>query len=182
MFRVFFVFVCLGLCLPSAIARPKIGLALSGGGAKGAAHIGVLKLLEENNIPVDYIAGTSMGSLFAGMYAMGYSAEEIEREILALNWTAGYEDAVARKQLTIRQKQQLAKFQFNDVIGLSLEGVQVRAGMVQGQTMGRLLRISTENLEPLKSFDDLPIPFRSVATDIETVSSLVQGLNCKCNG
>ena len=83
-------------------ARPKIGLALSGGGAKGSAHVGVLKVLEANNIPVDYIAGTSIGSYVGAMYALGYSAKEIEMVMLNTPWDQGYSDAIPRGQALTR--------------------------------------------------------------------------------
>ena len=89
-------------CLP-LVARPRIALVLSGGGAKGAAHIGVLKVLEEERIPVDMVLGTSMGSYVAGMYAMGYSADEVARKTLALDWNQGYQDKVTRQELSLRR-------------------------------------------------------------------------------
>lgn len=86
--------------------RPKIAVVLSGGGAKGSAHIGILKVLEQKRIPVDIIVGTSMGSYVAGMYAMGLSAEEVERTTLAIDWNKGYQDKVGRDELSLRKKQQ----------------------------------------------------------------------------
>ena len=91
--------------------RLKIGLALGGGGAKGAAHIGVIRVLEEMNIPIDYVAGTSIGAYVAGMVAIGLSADEIEQRMFATNWTSGYSDKIARSDLSYRNKKIRDKFQ-----------------------------------------------------------------------
>ena len=90
----------------AAAERPKIALVLSGGGAKGAAHIGVLKALERRRIPVDIVVGTSMGSYVAGLYAMGLSADEVEKITLGIDWNKGYQDRVGRDELSMRQKKQ----------------------------------------------------------------------------
>jgi NTE family protein len=84
--------------------RPKIGLALSGGGARGGAHVGVLRALEEMNIPVDYIAGTSMGAIIGGLYASGYTADEIEQLLIETDWTKALTDKPARRDRTMRKK------------------------------------------------------------------------------
>ena len=86
--------------------RPKIALVLSGGGAKGAAHLGVLKVLEEMRIPVDMVLGTSMGSYVAGMYALGYSADEVTTKTLQMDWNKGYKDKVTRQDLSLRKKKE----------------------------------------------------------------------------
>lgn len=166
-------------CLPFMAAaqsdRPRIALVLSGGGAKGAAHIGILKVLEEKRIPVDIIVGTSMGSYVAGMYAMGLSAEEVERTTLAIDWNKGYQDKVGRDELSLRKKQQSEKYQLRTDIGVNGDSVQFPDGFFQGQSMASLLRHATSNLPAQKSFDDLPIPYRAVATDMETVTPFVLG-------
>ena len=84
--------------------RPRIGLVLSGGGARGAAHIGVLKVLEENHVPVDAIAGTSMGAVVGGLYASGLSAADIERVMTSVDWQDAFRDRPARKDLNFRRK------------------------------------------------------------------------------
>ncbi|MBP8188750.1 MAG: patatin-like phospholipase family protein, partial [Aeromonas sp.] len=153
--------------------RPRIALVLSGGGAKGAAHIGVLKVLEEKRIPVDIVVGTSMGSYVAGMYAMGLSAEEVERMTLAIDWNKGYQDKVGRDELSLRKKQQSEKYQLRTDIGVNGDQTQLPDGFFQGQSMASLLRHATSNLPAQKSFDDLPIPYRAMATDMETVTPFV---------
>ena len=125
--------------------REKVGLVLSGGGAKGAAHIGVLAVLEENRIPVDVITGTSMGAYVGGMYAMGLSAEEIKNRTLAADWQSGYEDRASRNDLILRRKKQSDDYQIYADIGLSLDGeFQAWPGAFQGQGMAVLLRTLTE--------------------------------------
>ena len=78
--------------VPGDDSRPKIGLALSGGGARGAAHIGVIRVLEENNVPIDYIAGTSMGSIVGGLYSSGMSTDEIEAALGSIDWDGVFDD------------------------------------------------------------------------------------------
>ncbi len=156
------------------LERKKIGLVLSGGGAKGAAHIGVLEVLESNRIPVDMVTGTSMGAYVGGMYAMGLSAEEVKRRTISADWQSGYEDRVGRNDLTLRRKQQGDDYPVHTDLGLSLDGeFRVKPGAFQGQGMAVLLRALTENLPALASFDQLAIPYRSVATDIEQVKPVV---------
>ncbi|MGB5474598.1 MAG: patatin-like phospholipase family protein, partial [Gammaproteobacteria bacterium] len=94
----------LGEVMKERVERPKIGLALSGGGARGAAHIGVLRVLEQMQIPVDYIAGTSMGSIIGGLYASGMSPDEIEQAFKAIDWDHIFSDAPPRKERSFRRK------------------------------------------------------------------------------
>ena len=159
--------------LPRGPERPKIALVLSGGGAKGAAHLGVLKVLEEMRIPVDMVLGTSMGSYVAGMYAMGYSADEVKSKTLSLDWNKGYQDKVTRKDLSLRKKRQVDDFQLQADIGLSEGKVKLPEGVYQGHGMAALLREATSNLPALRSFNELPIPYRAIATDMETVQPVV---------
>ncbi|GAA3546749.1 patatin-like phospholipase family protein [Zobellella aerophila] len=159
---------------PAQAERPKIALVLSGGGAKGAAHIGIIKVLEAQRIPVDIITGTSMGAYVAGMYALGLDADELERQTLALDWNQGYQDQVARDELSLRRKRQNDEFLLQTDIGVNQSWqLSLPGGFFQGQAMGALLRQSTLNIPKLKNFDRLPIPYRAVATDMETVTPVV---------
>ena len=158
---------------PPAAERPKIALVLSGGGAKGAAHLGVLKVLEEMRVPVDIVLGTSMGSYVAGMYALGYSADEVTQKTLQMDWNKGYQDKVTRQDLSLRKKVQADEFQLQTDIGLSDGKVKLPEGMYQGQGMAALLREATSNLPELRSFNELPLPYRAIATDMETVQPVV---------
>ncbi len=157
----------------AAEVRPKIGLVLSGGGAKGAAHIAVLKTLEEQHIPVDYIAGTSIGAYVAGMYALGYSANEIETIMMGSNWDSGYYDTIPREALSFRDKQQRDRFNIPINVGYSDEEIKTPSGLLRGQTMSLLLRNSTGLVHQFEHFDQLTIPYRAIATDLETSEAVV---------
>lgn len=169
------LFLLLSLLSSSVFAevRPKIGLVLSGGGAKGAAHIGVLKVLEENRVPVDYITGTSIGAYVAGMYALGYSAAEIEQIMMNESWSNGYSDTIPRESLSYRNKQQRDRFNIPLNIGYSDETVKLPNGLLRGQTMSQLLQRSTGLVHQFGHFDELAIPYRAVATDLETSNPVI---------
>ena len=174
-------YVCVSVFCPSASLaapaatphRPKIALVLSGGGAKGAAHLGVLKVLEEMHVPVDMVLGTSMGSYVAGMYALGYSADEVTSKTLQMDWNKGYKDKVTRQDRSLRKKVQADEFQLQTDIGLSDGQVKLPEGVYQGQGMAALLREATSNLPAQRSFNELPLPYRAIATDMETVQPVV---------
>lgn len=153
--------------------RPIIALVLAGGGAKGAAHMGVLKALEEMKIPVDIIIGTSMGAYVAGLYATGMDAEEIESVIYSVNWQSGYRDRVSRSQRRVRDKEYEDRYQLTTDLGFGWDGLRAPHGVVQGQSMLRILRETSGNLAKLDSFDDLVIPYRAVATDIIEMQPVV---------
>ncbi|MGB0895054.1 MAG: patatin-like phospholipase family protein [Parashewanella sp.] len=157
----------------TSIARPKVGLALSGGGAKGAAHVGVLKILEQHHIPIDYIAGTSIGAYVGGLYALGYTADEIQQLMLETNWLKGYSDLIPRQSLSYRDKQHRDQYNVPIPLGVNNGELQSPSGLLQGQTMSRLLRDSTGLVKNFNSFDELSIPFRAVATDIVTSKPVV---------
>lgn len=175
MMRRFFAVLCLSVCLTPVLAaeRPKIGVVLSGGGAKGAAHVGVLKVLEEHRIPVDYIAGTSIGAYVAGMYSLGYSAAEVEAIMMGTDWGSGYSDTIARNALSYRDKQLRDRYNIPLSIGYSEGGVKAPSGVLRGQTMSELLRQSTDLVQQFGDFDALAIPYRAVATDLETSAPVV---------
>ncbi|HHK8518632.1 patatin-like phospholipase family protein [Vibrio parahaemolyticus] len=156
-------------------ARPKVAVVLAGGGAKGAAHIGVLKALEEMHIPVDIITGTSMGAYVGGLYATGMSADEIESFIYSVDWNSGYRDRVDRSQRRVRDKEYEDRYQITTDLGLRFGEVRAPTGVVQGQNMLRVLRETTGNLGRFDSFDELAIPYRSVATDILELDEVVIG-------
>nr|WP_321459692.1 patatin-like phospholipase family protein [uncultured Vibrio sp.] len=159
----------------ASASRPKIAVVLAGGGAKGAAHIGVLKALEEMHIPVDIITGTSMGAYVGGLYATGMSADEIESFIYTVDWNGGYRDRVDRSQRRVRDKEYEDRYQIYTDLGLRLTEVRAPTGVVLGQNMLRILRESTGNLGRFDSFDELAIPYRSVATDILELEEVVIG-------
>ncbi|MEF3020556.1 patatin-like phospholipase family protein [Vibrio mimicus] len=156
-----------------AVKRPKIALVLAGGGAKGAAHMGVLRAMEEMHVPVDIITGTSMGAYVGGLYATGMSAEEIEALIYSVDWNRGYRDRVDRSQRRVRDKEYEDRYQITTDLGLHWGEVRAPKGVVQGQNMLRMLRETTGNLPAFDSFDQLVIPYRAVATDIIHLQEVV---------
>lgn len=154
-------------------ARPKIGLVLAGGGAKGAAHVGVLKVLEEMHIPVDYVAGTSMGSIIGGLYASGMRPQEIEREIQSIDWRDVFKDEPNREDRSFRRKQDDALYVFKVKPGFNEGKIEMPLAYVHGQKFDLQLNRLTARVSNIKDFDRLPIPFRAVATDLETGREVV---------
>lgn len=152
--------------------RPVIGLALSGGGALGLAEIGVIQWMEENHIPVDRIAGTSMGSIIGSMYASGMSPEEIRKFAEKINWDQAFSPEPGYKELSYRRKQDRRDFLVAAPLGLK-HGLRGPNGLNSGQAAGLLLdRIAFPN-STIANFDDLPIPFRCVATDMQNGEAIV---------
>ncbi|MEH0167967.1 patatin-like phospholipase family protein [Roseateles microcysteis] len=156
-------------------ARPKLGLVLSGGGARGLAHVGVLKVLERERIPVDLIAGTSMGSIIGGLYASGMTSAELERELLQINWGRVFAARVERQQLSQRRKEE--DFEFSAALELGLRDGELRApqGTLSSRGLEALLRRLTLPVRMVQEFDKLPIPFRAVATNMEDGQQVVVG-------
>jgi NTE family protein len=146
--------------------RPRIGLVLGGGGAKGAAHIGVLRVLEELRIPVDCVAGTSMGALVGATFAAGMPPAEIERRVTAINWAATVGSEGLRGRTPIQRK--LAGITYTNNLDLGLKKGQVVApgGFLKTQDIEEVLRGLVASARLTDDFDDLPIPFRAVATDM----------------
>ncbi|MEH6451567.1 MAG: patatin-like phospholipase family protein [Psychromonas sp.] len=171
--RYFLLLTLLISSISFAESRPKIGLALGGGGAKGAAHIGILRILEENNIPIDYIAGTSIGAYIGGLYALGYSADEIEVIMLNTEWDKGFSDFIPREDLQYPDKQLRDEYNITVRLGYSDSEFKVPGGLLLGQSAFQLLKLSTDTFGELSSFDELPIPFRAVATNIATSEAVV---------
>lgn len=154
-------------------SRPRIGIAFSGGGAKGIAHIGVLRVIEELRIPVDYVAGTSMGAIVGGLYASGMSPDELEAVILATDWADTLRDKPSRDQLVFRRKDDDVRFIPDLEVGVGKGGLRYPTGLRSGQKLGFLLRRFTLPVRSVADFDQLPIPFRAVATDIATGEMVV---------
>jgi NTE family protein len=157
----------------NGLGRPRIGLVLSGGGARGAAHIGVLKVLEENHIPVDAIAGTSMGAVVGGLYASGLSAADIEKIMTSVDWQDAFRDRTARTDLNFRRKLEDQNFLVKFPLGIKGRKFRLPRGLVQGQKLTQILRGLTLPVAQIQSFDDLAIPFRAIATDIVTGDRVV---------
>ena len=143
-----------------------MGLALSGGGARGGAHVGVLKVLEELRIPVDYIAGTSMGAIVGGLYASGMSAAEVEEFLLTMDWEAVGEDRPPRRDRTYRRKEDDQRYVMDLEIGL--DGFALPRGLRSGQRFTFELRRQVMPVVGVSDFSKLPVPFKAVAVDLET--------------
>lgn len=151
---------------------PRIGLALSGGGARGAAHIGVLKVLEELRVPVHCIAGTSMGSIVGGAYASGLSPKQMEELILGTDWGAVFTDRPPRAEISIRRKADDFKNLYDPEFGVR-DGFTVPKGLIAGVSVESFLREVTQSAAQITDFSLLPIPFRAVAADIATGEEVV---------
>ncbi len=153
--------------------RPRIGLVLSGGGARGGAHIGVLRVLEELQVPVDYIAGTSMGSIIGGFYSIGYSPLDLENIVLDIDWGAAFRDAPERKRLSFRRKEDDGLPLLPFELGVGRGGSHRRSGFTSGARIEFIFRSLTLSVTGVNDFDDLRIPYRAVAADLDTGEMVV---------
>jgi NTE family protein len=154
-------------------ARPRIGLVLAGGGAKGGAHVGVLKVLEELHVPIDCIAGTSMGALVGGGYASGIPAAELEKFITTIDWGKVVGSQGRRDLEPIEQKRAGATYSNEFEFGLTPDGLTLPGGLVNTSNIEDLLRTYVAAARSQSQFDKLPIPFRAVATDMVTGTMVV---------
>ena len=157
----------------TATKRPRIGLVLGGGGARGAAHVGVLRVLEELRIPIDCVAGTSMGSVVGGLYASGMDANEIEREIRAVDWDDLFLDDPARKDRSFRRKRDDDLYTVKAKIGVHEGRIKMPLAFIRGQKFDLMLNRLTLPVVEIDDFDRLPVPYRAVATDLETGREVV---------
>ena len=155
--------------------RPRVGLVLGGGGARGAAHIGVLRELERMRVPIDAIVGTSMGAIIGGLYASGMTPDELQELITELDWSDPLQDTSARENLTFRRKQDDIEFPVNFEMGLRDGRLLLPKGLVFGQKLELLMRELTVATAHIDDFDDLPTPFRAVAADLETGEAVIIG-------
>ncbi|MBQ0025656.1 MAG: patatin-like phospholipase family protein [Bacteroidales bacterium] len=172
------------ICTTAFADRPKVGLVLCGGGAKGAAHVGVLKVLEENNIPIDYIAGTSMGAIVGGLYAIGYTADELHDLMLEQDWNTVMSDRISRRDLTFEQKKHFDKYLVHIPFGIGdysrlarkskkeesmapqsvLDNIPL--ALVNGQNVYNLFTKLSLGYQDSLDFNKMPIPFACVAVDM----------------
>ncbi len=153
------------LAKPSVSGRPKLGIVLEGGGALGLAHIGVLQWMEEHRIPVSYVAGTSMGGLVGGIYATGRSPAEVKEITNGINWDEVLRGQTPFQDLSFRRKQDAHEVPNSLEFGLA-KGLQFPGGFNSGQQVSLILDRVALPYSELKSFNDLPIPFACVATDL----------------
>jgi len=168
-----FALIILSLSIGEELEHPKIGLVLSGGGAMGFAHIGTLKLLDSLQIPIDYIAGTSMGGIAAALYAVGYSGKEIEEIALKVDWQKAFTDRPPRSKLPYFRKRDAEKYQVE--LGIKDFLPIDPGGAIVGQNINLLLSQLVFNYLQVTDFDSLPIPFRCLAVDLITGKEVVLG-------
>ena len=150
---------------------PEVGLVLSGGGAKGLAHIGALKVLEEAGVQIDYIGGTSMGAIIGSLYASGYSAHALDSLFRETNFSTLLQDELPRSMKTLYEKKEAGKY----VLSLPFDDfdLSLPSGLSKGQNLYNLMSRLTLHLEDQKDFKRLPIPFFAVATDVETGEEVI---------
>ena len=168
--------------------RPKVGLVLSGGGAKGMSHIGALKIIEELGIPIDYVVGTSIGSIIGGIYALGYSADEMDSLVRAQDWNLLMKDQISRRDVSYMNKKEQDQFiltiPFMNRKMLSQEaeaGARTSGGLlknmpsalVEGQNLNQLFTKLSVGYQDDVDFNTLPIPFACVAVDLNTKEEVV---------
>jgi len=142
--------------------RAKIGLVLSGGGARGAAHVGIIKVLEELQIPIDYIVGTSLGAVVGGLYAKGDTPAQLETILATLDWNKGFVDDLPRSDLPFRRKDEEDKFQTKFELGVQGTSITFPPGLIQGHGLYLLLQTLVGGAALETNFNNLPIPYRAV--------------------
>jgi NTE family protein len=161
-----FIFLYLSNPVFAQDKRPKIGLVLSGGGAKGIAHIGILKTLEEVGLTPDYITGTSMGSIIGGLYSIGYSADELEDIVTTVNWDEVLTNKIPMDKVAIEEKDYYGRYLLN--FFMEDKKLSLPKGVIDGQTLMELFSRLTRPVHGINDFNDFPIPYSCVATDIVT--------------
>ncbi|HQR22214.1 MAG TPA: patatin-like phospholipase family protein [Burkholderiaceae bacterium] len=156
-------------------SAPRIGLALSGGGARGIAHVGVLKVLDEMRIPISCVTGTSMGAIVGGTFASGRTVADMEQSVLDADWAEIFRDAPPRKEIAVRRKIDDYKTLFKPEFGVKDGSLALPKGVLAGVSIESFFRQLAMPAFGIGNFDQLPIPFRAMATDIETGESVVLG-------
>ncbi|HEY3388607.1 MAG TPA: patatin-like phospholipase family protein [Prolixibacteraceae bacterium] len=168
---VFLMMFSLFVIAEGSSKRPKIGLVLSGGGAKGFAHVGALKVIEEAGIPIDYITGTSVGSIVGGLYAVGYDASMLEDIIKSQNWQELLSNSFKREYISAITKEEQSRY----LISLPIETrkISIPIGLLNGQNVMEFFTYLTYGYHGVSDFSKLPIPFECIAADIATGEEIV---------
>jgi len=159
--------------VPASTAAPRIGLALSGGGARGIAHVGVLKVLDELRVPISCVTGTSMGAIVGATFAAGRPPEEMEKIVLAADWDGIFRDKPPRDEIAVRRKIDDYKTLFAPEFGVKDGGLALPKGVIAGVSIESFFRVLATPAFGVTDFRKLPIPFRAMATDIETGQEVV---------
>ena len=163
----------MALSLPATAEQSGVALVLSGGGARGVAHIGVLKVMEQMRIPVDCVVGTSMGAIVAAAYAAGVPLDKMERLVRAADWDTIFANTVARDQQPFREKQDASRNRSAVSLGYGSGRVLLPHSAIAGQELDRFLQRLIGSADELTNFDALALPFRAMATDLETGALVV---------
>ena len=176
-------FTLLAICGPGLAAEtappvapgagPRIGLALSGGGARGIAHVGVLKVLEELRVPIHCVTGTSMGAIVGATFAAGTPPAEMEKTVVAADWETIFRDRPPRDEISVRRKRDDYKTLIAPEFGVKDGGLALPKGVIAGVSIESFFRVLTTPAYGITDFNKLQIPFRAMATDIETGDSVV---------
>ncbi len=170
-FAILTILIPLYVNAQDSINHPKIGLVLSGGGAKGFAHVGALKVIEEAGIPIDYITGTSIGSIVGGLYAMGYDAATLEKIIGEQNWEDLLSNESKRAFIPALVKQEQSRYLFS--LPIKANKISIPEGFLHGQKVMDLLTYLSYGYHDINSFSELPVPFKCIAADISTGEEVV---------
>ncbi len=166
-----FIFIFTFTLYSAESQRPKIGLVLSGGGAKGVAHVGVIKIIEELGIPIDYITGTSMGAVIGSLYASGYNHRELDSIATTMDWDALFNDKLPRDKISIEEKDETERYILE--IAIKDYGLSLPQGLIAGQKLSQKLSTLLLPVHEISDFLKLPIPFKCIATDIETGKAVI---------
>src|SRR5690606_28159324 len=149
----------------------RVGLVLSGGGAKGLAHIGALKVIEESGVRIDYIGGTSMGAVIGALYASGYSAKQLDSIFNETDFSTLIQDDIPRSAKTFYEKEESEKYAL--VLPFDNFKVGFPSGLSKGQNFYNLISKLTSHVSGISNFSELPIPFFCVATNVETGKEVI---------
>lgn len=155
----------------SPAGRPKIGLVLSGGGAKGMAHVGVIRAMEKAGIRPDFVVGTSMGSVVGGLYAMGYNADELEQIIRGIDWDLIISNRMSFEKVAFEEKEYYNRYLLE--FPIRNRKISLPSGLIEGQMLSEVLHYYTWPARKYRNFDEFPIPFRCIATDISTGKPII---------
>ena len=170
----FFIVLLFLVTLLQAQNRPKIALVLSGGGARGGAHVGVLKVLEENHVPIDMIVGTSMGSFMGGLYAAGWKPDEIEKMLVSTDWNRYIRGDFDRKDIPMQRKR--AEYTYQGKLGFGINAkneIVLPTGVFKREPLLLKFEELTANVRDIRDFDKLTIPYRAVATNIKNGDAVI---------
>lgn len=170
---IYLLYILLLLCIPAIPAeRPRVGIVLSGGGAKGTAHIGALKVIEETGIPIDVIVGTSMGSIIGGLYAIGYTPEQLDSIFLAQDWPTLLGDKMRPTSTNLQDREKNAQYVLSIPFFEKPQDL-ISGGLIKGRNIGKMLWQLTEGYHDSIDFRNMPIPFACVSQDLVTGKEVV---------